>query len=107
MSEAWKGGSTRRWRATRAEVMWINRVLYGGRCRARCVGICAGKATQAHHTLGRNVTGDDVRFIEGVCGPCNVHIGDPRTHPADCVKCVNVEWAHTVPVPQPRRMTKW
>ena len=105
MSEAWRGGSTRQWRRIRAEVMEHNRIHYGGKCRAQVIGVCIQVAEHAHHTLGRNVTGDDPRFIEGVCGPCNIHIGDPQVHPRDCRKCVNNAWVLKDPVPIQR--TKW
>lgn len=85
-----------------------NRQNYGGRCRARVVGVCRGIATVAHHIRGRQVTGDDPRFIEGVCDPCNLHIGDPVTHPFDCTRCVNVQWARLGPVdPKPEPFTDW
>ncbi len=100
MSKAWEGGSTRQWRLIRAEVMEHNRQAYGGQCRARCLRVCTGLATQAHHTRGRGVTGDDPRFIEGVCMACNLHIGDPTTHDPRCPQCVNVAWhvPHNPPV---------
>lgn len=106
MSVAWAGGSTRQWRRVRAAVLEHNRVHYGGRCRAHCVGVCTGLAQHAHHTKGRAITGDDPAHIEGVCAACNLHIGDPTTHPRTCPQCVNVEWARsTNPRPVPR--TSW
>jgi hypothetical protein len=37
----------------------------------------------AHHTLGRERTGDDPRFIVGACSTCNLKIGDPGDVPGD------------------------
>jgi hypothetical protein len=107
MSKAWSGGSTREWRRIRAIVMEHNRVHYGGQCRARVRGLCTGVAAEAHHTLGREVTGDDPRFIEGVCQPCNVHIGNPVTHPKSCALCADAAWADHEQDLKPRVMTDW
>jgi hypothetical protein len=114
VSEAWKGGSTREWRKIREAVLEDNRVTNGGLCRAQCVGICTGTASHAHHTLGRQITGDDPRFIVAICGPCNIHIGDPQKHPVSCAACVNVTFGpHAVASArgaqklQPTIMTKW
>lgn len=84
MSEAWKAGSTRRWRRVRALVLARDR---GVGCRAHADGwcdraglgehVCRGRAEVAHHTLGRARTGDDVRYLVGACAPCNLKIGDP------------------------------
>lgn len=49
-------------------------------CRQAIPNVCTGQATEAHHTLGINVTGHDPRYLEAVCRPCNQHIGDPRKH---------------------------
>jgi hypothetical protein len=79
MSRAWRGGSTRAWRRTRAAV--LARDNY--RCRNQIPGICTGHATCVHHTHGRNTTGDDPRYLIASCHPCNQHIGDPtRNDPA-------------------------
>lgn len=89
MSKTWAGGSTRRWRRVRALVLARD----GYRCRAhedgwcdRVPGMhaCTGRAEQggpdaghAHHTHGRAVTGDDMRYLVASCAACNLHIGDP------------------------------
>lgn len=86
MSSSWKGGSTRRWRAIRRLVLARD----GNRCRAHEDGLCAhapqhtcaGRFEQAHHTLGRAITGDDVRHLVASCRACNLAIGDP-TRAAD------------------------
>lgn len=93
MSEQWRNGSTRAWRKLREFVLAENRRLHGGQCRARCLGRCTGVATEAHHTKGRAVTGDDPAHIAAVCKPCNLHIGDPATHDPRCPLCVNVAWS--------------
>jgi hypothetical protein len=85
MSKAWAGGSTRQWRRVRAAVLAHNRLpkrLGGndGLCVRAIPDVCTGQATQVHHTLGRAVTGDDPRYLEATCAPCNQHIGEPRTH---------------------------
>lgn len=89
MSRSWAKGSTRRWRTIRAAVLELNRVRHGGTCRLALPGVCTGTATQAHHTLGRAVTGDDPRFLVAACGECNRAVGEPARDPA------------------PRPMTKW
>lgn len=87
MSKGWQHGSTRAWRRLRAAVLARDKA----RCRAHTDGWCAsayaagrttkhaciGTATHAHHTRGRSVTGDDVRYIVAACAPCNLYIGDP------------------------------
>lgn len=86
MSKSWAGGSTRHWRRVRKFVLWRDA---GKGCRAHADGWCARKSSSphqctgaeedAHHTLGRSVTGDDPRYIVASCHACNLHIGDP-TH---------------------------
>jgi len=88
-------------------VLEENRVKNGGRCRAQCKGICTAIANTAHHTKGRNVTGDDPRHIVAICVECNLHIGDPMQHPADCAACAHIEWAPRRIDPAPRPLTKW
>lgn len=90
MSEAWKGGSTRRHRKARALVLANNQVNNGGRCTLGIEGVCTGIATEAHHLLGKARTGDDPAYMVAACGECNRHVGDPNKHD---------------PQPQPR--TKW
>ncbi|ALE74930.1 hypothetical protein FRP1_21950 [Pseudonocardia sp. EC080625-04] len=41
---------------------------------------CAHKATEVHHTVGRGVTGDDMRYLISACHPCHAPIGDPTKH---------------------------
>lgn len=92
MSAGWTGGSTRRWRKTRTAV--LDRDLW--RCKVRVPTVCTGAATCVHHTLGRNVTGDeDTRYMVASCTECNLHIGDPATH-TNCPLCA-----------QPTPRTKW
>lgn len=107
MSTVWAGGSTRAWRKLRAEILEENRVKNGGRCRAGCKGVCTSIADSAHHTLGRNVTGDDPRFIVAICTACNLHIGDPQAHPRNCAQCLHITWAPNRVDPKPTPMTKW
>jgi 5-methylcytosine-specific restriction endonuclease McrA len=92
MSRAWAGGSTRQWRRTRAAVLARD----GYQCRAHQDGWCARAPGQhtcteiaalrgpdaghVHHTHGRNVTGDDPRYLVAACANCNRHIGDPTQH---------------------------
>lgn len=108
MSTTWRGGSTRRWRGIRAGVLaanaqpigkggwvhgWGNPVWHkgnNGRCRLGIVGVCTGKATQVHHTLGRTLTGDDPRYVLASCQPCNLHVGNPQSRK-----------------PKPKRVTRW
>lgn len=107
MSEAWRGGSTREWRRLRALILELNRQTNGGHCRAGVLRVCKRVASVAHHTLGRNVTGDDPRFIVAICAPCNIHIGDPQTHPKKCAQCVNVDFGPHYESPKPLSVTKW
>ncbi|QJY51227.1 HNH endonuclease [Pseudonocardia broussonetiae] len=76
MSRAWEGGSTRAWRKVRAGVLARD----GHRCQLRVPGICTTRATHAHHTVGREVSGDDPASIVAACAACNLHVGDPRKH---------------------------
>lgn len=91
MSKTWAAGSTRAWRTVRAFVLRRDRNV----CRVRVPTICTGRATHAHHTLGRTVTGDDPRYVVASCEPCNLHIGEPATH-TDCALCA-----------QPTPRTRW
>lgn len=85
MSRSWQKGSTRAWRRTRALVLARD----GHRCQLRLQG-CTGQATQAHHVLGRSVTGDDMAHIVAACAHCNRKVGDP-----------------TRANPGPRRVSRW
>jgi hypothetical protein len=90
MSKAWAKGSTRRWRVLRQEVLDYNRGVQGGLCQLEIGGVCTRVATQVHHTLGRNVTADDRRYLIAVCAECNRYVGDPTKFD-----------------PQPKKMTRW
>lgn len=74
MSRSWAGGSTTAWRKVRAHVLDRD----NHRCQLKVYGVCTGHATHAHHTQGREVTGDDPRHIVAACEACNLHVGDPR-----------------------------
>lgn len=90
MSRSWRAGSTPAWRAVRALVLARD----GYRCRAHDEGwceradagehVCSGMAHlggqhagHAHHTIGRDVTGDDPAHIIAACRACNLAIGEP------------------------------
>lgn len=88
MSRAWSGGSTRRWRRIRAQILQRDHNL----CQMRLTGVCTTEADTAHHVLGRAVTGDDPAYLVAACAACNLHIGEPGTRTPD---------------PEPRRMTQW
>lgn len=90
MSKAWASGSTSRWRRVRAAVLLANQMAAGGQCQAGVAGVCTGLADTVHHTLGRAVTGDDMRYLIAVCRSCNLHIGEPGRHS-----------------PTPKIITKW
>lgn len=74
MSKDWRGGSTRAWRKVRALVLARDRQ----RCQLRVPGVCTTVATEAHHVLGKAL-GDDPAHLVAACGPCNKHVGDPRS----------------------------
>lgn len=76
MSQSWAKGSTRAWRKVRARV--LARDNY--ECKLNLDG-CTLIATEAHHTMGRRITGDDSVFIVGSCKNCNLKVGDPTRHP--------------------------
>lgn len=96
MSGAWAGGSTSRWRKTRAVV--LARDLY--RCRIALPGVwknakgqtrkCLGRADCVHHLDGK-AKGDNPARMIAACTPCNLKTGDP-TKAAD---------------PPGRSMTRW
>jgi 5-methylcytosine-specific restriction endonuclease McrA len=91
MSRIWTGGSTRRWRRIRAYVLDRDHHT----CQAQVRGLCDLIATEAHHTLGRAITGDNPDYLIAACKPCNIHIGDPQTHPADCPLCTPIHTTRT------------
>lgn len=90
MSRSWANGSTTAWRRTRAAVLTRDAALGYG-CRAHedhwCeraharTHTCTHRATHAHHTRGRQTTGDDPAHIVAACRPCNLAIGDPTKAP--------------------------
>ena len=82
MSKAWEKGSTWAWRKIRARVMEANRLTNGGRCTLAIAGVCTIWATCVHHTLGRAVTGDDPRYLQATCMPCNLRVGEPDIEPS-------------------------
>lgn len=99
MSEGWGAGSTRRWRRIRAEVLARNALENRGLCQLAYPGEwtvlirtpgqpprtetrrCEGVANVVHHVVGKVVSGDDPRYLQAVCRPCNLHAGDPLAQP--------------------------
>lgn len=73
MSQAWKAGSTRAWRRTRALVLARD----NHRCRLRLDG-CTTIARHVHHTKPRELAGDDPAHLVAACEHCNLQVGDPR-----------------------------
>ena len=69
----WTSGSTRAHRRVRTQVLERD----GGVCQIRRPG-CTHIATQAHHVLGRAVTGDDPSHLVAACASCNLDVGDPQ-----------------------------
>lgn len=92
MSKNWEGGSTARWRKTRAWVLAVNQEANRGRCTLAIPGVCTGVADCVHHVRGRGVTGDDPRYLAAVCQACNLKVGDPT---------------RGVALPQPKRVSRW
>jgi len=80
VSKAWAGGSTYQWRKTRAQVLLSNEVSNKGLCRLQLPEVCTGKATQVHHTRGKEF-GDDPAYLMAVCRACNLKVGKPMTDP--------------------------
>lgn len=74
MSSNWKGGSTTRWRKVRLFVFARD----GNQCRLEIKGVCTTRATQVHHLLGREVSGDDPKYLTVACRPCNLKAGNPN-----------------------------
>ena len=71
-SRRWAGGSTRKWRETRAYVLERDQ----GRCQLRLDG-CTTLATCAHHTRPRELVGDNPAYVVGSCESCNNRVADP------------------------------
>lgn len=80
MSQGWKNGSTRAWRKLRAQVLAQNLIDNKGHCTL-ATPVCTTTATQVHHTLGKQVTGDDPRYLTATCMPCNLYVGEPAMNP--------------------------
>lgn len=74
MPRGWagQGGSTRAWLRTKRQVLERD----GYRCQLKLDG-CLRKASTAHHTVGKAITGDDPRYLVAACQPCNLKVGDP------------------------------
>lgn len=75
MSKTWQKGSTRAWRRKRLLVLERD----GYRCQLKLEG-CTGRATHVHHTVGREVSGDNIAHLVASCAACNLKVGDPRRH---------------------------
>ena len=90
MSKVWEKGSSGRWRYIRAWVLDKNRRENQGKCVLAVPKVCTGKANSVHHTLGRDVTGDDPAYLVACCMKCNLHVGQPKRIS-----------------PEPKRVTKW
>jgi hypothetical protein len=101
MSRSWQGGSTRAWRTLRAAVLLRD----GGLCQIRTPGTwivkrtgkqarCLVRASVVHHVLGKARTGDDMRYLQAACAPCNLHVGEPLR-------------AGAKRNPRPRVVTQW
>jgi 5-methylcytosine-specific restriction endonuclease McrA len=73
MSEGWKNGSTRAWRALRKQI--LERDQY--RCQLQLEG-CRTLADCVHHIHGKTVTGDHPQYLVAACTPCNLKVGDPQ-----------------------------
>lgn len=75
MSKAWAKGSTTQWRKVRAAVLLRDNY----RCQLRVPRVCEGTATQVHHLVGRDISGDDPKYLASSCAPCNQRVGNPAT----------------------------
>lgn len=84
MSKGWHragDGGQRRWRVIRDAVLDRNREENGGQCTLAIEGTCTVLATCVHHTMGRDVTGDDPRYLVASCKACNERVGSPMRQP--------------------------
>jgi 5-methylcytosine-specific restriction endonuclease McrA len=86
VTNSWTKGSSRAWRQVRLFV--LNRDGYLCQLRLSC---CTGLATEAHHVLGRQITGDDPQFIVASCKRCNLRVGTPSGH-ADPAHTARTSW---------------
>ena len=75
-----------RWRKIR--LMVLERDEY--RCQIKIADCCTTIGTQAHHTLGWAITGDNPQHLVAACMACNLRIGEPSG-----------------PDPEPRRDRRW
>ena len=75
MSKSWSRGSSRSWRKIRAQVLLRDQY----RCQLR-LAQCTTIATTVHHTVAREVAGDDPAHLVAACSWCNQSTGDPRRH---------------------------
>lgn len=82
MSRAWQGGSTTRWRKTRAFVLdrdgWTCQ-LCGELIRPSLIPPHPRSAS-VHHTVSRAVVGDDPRYLQAAHRDCNTAAGEPGRH---------------------------
>jgi len=68
-----RGGSTRRWRGVRAQVLDRD----GGLCRVRLPHCCTIEGTEAHHLIPVARGGEDeLENLVACCKPCNLAVGD-------------------------------
>jgi hypothetical protein len=76
MSRSWEGGSTRAWRALRANILAANRMNNRGRCCLAIQSVCTEVATEVHHMRGK-AYGDRAEDLLPSCKACNLHVGQP------------------------------
>lgn len=73
----------------RSRVLQANAETNAGRCTLGLQG-CTGRAQQVHHTKGREVSGDDPRYLVATCASCNRKAGQPGKRS-----------------PKPKRVSRW
>lgn len=61
----------------------------GRLCRLKLDG-CTRTATHVHHTVGREVSGDNPAHLLAACQNCNLKVGDPRLN--DPAPSINQWW---------------